>query len=272
MSEWLPTPYSELNIVLHELVTGIRGALGDNFVGAYLQGSFAIGGFDLNSDCDFIMVTENELSDDEVEALQDVHGRIFDLEIDWAQHLEGSYFTQETLRTYTRSGTDLWYLNHGSRSLTRDKHCNRGLVRWVVREHGVTLAGPSPKTFIEPVPVEILRGEIIGTIVNWGQEIAANPDEYNNRFYQGYIVLQYCRMLHDLIRGFPGSKRAGAEWVKANLDQSWTALIDRAWNGRPDPARSVRQPADPQDFKDTLRFVAYITDEANRRYGNNFNG
>jgi hypothetical protein len=71
-------------------------------------------------------------------------------------------------------------------------------------------------------------------------------------------------MLHDLIRGVPGSKRAGAEWAQANLDPAWNGLIDRAWGGRPDPAVSVRQPADPQDFEDTLRFIAYITDEANR--------
>ena len=85
----------------------------------------------------------------------------------------------------------------------------------------------------------------------------SHPDPYNNRFYQGFIVLSYCRMLHDLHRGMPGSKRAGAEWAKANLDPPWQGLIDRAWNGRPNPALSVRQQADPEDFKATLEFIHY---------------
>jgi len=91
----------------------------------------------------------------------------------------------------------------------------------------------------------------------------ANPDDYNNRFYQTFIVLNYCRMLHDLQKGFPGSKLAGAEWAKANLDPCWTELIDRAWDGRPNPAVSVRQRADLKDFKATLEFIHYCRNKAN---------
>jgi predicted nucleotidyltransferase len=49
-----PTPYPELNRVLKALVEGIQSILKDNFVGAYLQGSFAVGDFDIHSDVDFI--------------------------------------------------------------------------------------------------------------------------------------------------------------------------------------------------------------------------
>jgi len=65
-------------------------------------------------------------------------------------------------------------------------------------------------------------------------------------------------MLNDLNNGFPGTKVTGAKWAKDNLDPSWGPLIDRTWDGRPNPAVSVRQPADPKDFSDTLRFVQYI--------------
>src|SRR5258706_7698920 len=176
MHETSLTPYADLNAVLRQLVDNLQMVLNDNFVGAYLQGSFAVGDFDLNSDCDFIVVIANELSDDEVQALQGVHERIFRLDISWAQHLEGSYFPRKILLDYTRGGTDIWYLDHGSRSLIRDKHCNTILVRWVVRENGVTLAGSSPQTLVEPIPGETLRHEIMTTIVGWGQETIANPD------------------------------------------------------------------------------------------------
>lgn len=264
MNETSPTPYPDLNQVLHELVSSMQAALGSHLIGVYLQGSFAVGDFDLHSDVDFAVVVAHELSDDEVEALQAMHARIHDLENPWAQHLEGSYFPRDILRNAEQSGGPLWYLDHGSRTLIRSNHCNTVLVRWVLRAMGVALAGPEPAALIDAISVETLRREILATIREWGQEILDDPDRFNNRFYQAFIVLSYCRMLHDLRRGYPGSKQAGADWAKANLDPSWHGLIDRSWAGRPDPATSVRQPADPVDFAATLAFVRYIIDESNQ--------
>ena len=252
-----PTPYRELNLVLRELVEGVRGVLGRDFVGACLQGSFAVGDFDRHSDVDFIVVVASELSDTKVRALQELHGRIHDLDCAWARHLEGSYFPSDILRDCARRGRELWYLDHGSRSLVRSEHCNTAVVRWVVRERGVALAGPAPGTLVDPIPVGTLRAEIAQTIGEWGREILVEPARFSNRFYQGYIVLNYCRMLHDLHTGFPGSKKAGADWAKTALDPAWAGLIDRGWSGRPNPAHSVRQPADPVEFERTLDFVRY---------------
>ena len=71
-------------------------------------------------------------------------------------------------------------------------------------------------------------------------------------------------MLHDLYYGRPGSKRAGAEWAKENLDPSWSGLIDHAWDGRPNPAVSVRQTADPAELERTLEYIQYIIEESAR--------
>jgi predicted nucleotidyltransferase len=270
-----PTPYPDLNAVLQELVESIQAVLSNNFVAACLQGSFAVGDFDRHSDVDFVVAIEAELSDDQLQALQTLHERIYRLDCEWAQHLEGSYFPKEILKDHSQRGRELWYLDHGSRSLVRSEHCNTVVVRWVVREHatggaiaGVALAGPNPATLVDPIPVETLRQEIRETIRDWGHEILAEPEHYNNRFYQTFIVLSYCRMLHDLHTGCAGSKRAGAEWAKASLDPSWAGLMDRAWDERPNPAFSVRQPADPKDFKSTLEFVQYII-EANTQVAAN---
>ena len=258
MNQASPTPYSELNNVLQELTDSAHEILGNNFVGSYLQGSFAIGDFDIHSDVDFIIVTEVEPSNDQVDVLQIMHERIYNLDTHWAQHLEGSYFPKEVLRSHSQLGRELWYLDNGSRSLIKADHCNTIVVRWVLRENGITLAGPLSKTLVNPTPVEMLRMEIMKTITGWGQEILDNSNPFNNRFYQTYMVLNFCRMLHDLHTGFPGSKRAGAEWAKLNLDPSWNGLIDRTWSGRPNPGFSVRQPADPKDFESTLKFVQYV--------------
>ena len=92
-----------------------------------------------------------------------------------------------------------------------------------------------------------------------------DPEPWANRFYQGYIVLNYARMLHDLVVGRPGSKRAGAEWAKATLGEQWSDLIDSAWGGCPNPAVSVRTPADRQAFVRTLDFLGLVMAEAERR-------
>ena len=259
-----PTPYPELNAVLGELVADVRQALGDSFVGACLQGSFAVGDFDEHSDADFVVVVDDELSEGQVAVLQTIHARVYDLPSEWAKHLEGSYFPAATLRSAERCGEPLWFLDHGSRSLVRLDHCNTLVVRWVVRERGVALAGASPATLVDPISPDALRREMRTTIREWGRAILDAPEQYRNRFYQGYIVLSYSRMLHDLAVGKPGSKRAGAAWAKATLDPTWSGLIDRAWNGRPDPARSVREPADSADFARTLQFVAAVMRESQR--------
>ena len=259
-----PTPDTELNAVLAELVTSVQAAVGDAFVGAYLQGSFAVGDFDRHSDVDFVIAVSDELSDDQVGALQAMHARVYGLGSEWAQHLEGSYFPAGVLRDYRQGAKPLWYLDHGSRSLVRSDHCNTLVVRWVVREHGIRLAGPSPATLVDPIPVDALRREIRATIRDWGAQILEQPERYRNRFYQGFIVLSYCRMLHDLVVGRPGSKRAGAAWAQATLDPAWSALIDRAWGGRPNPAVGVREPPDSADFESTLRFVRSIIRESER--------
>jgi predicted nucleotidyltransferase len=256
-----PTPYPDLNEVLGEVVRSVKAILGNHFIGAYLQGSFAIGDFDEHSDVDFIIALEAQLTAGQVARLQAEHERIYNLAIPWAQHLEGSYFPKALLR-HRPAGQRLWYLDHGARSLIQSDHCNTLVVRWTVLNYGVVLDGPRPATLIDAISTAALRREILATINDWGHEILAEPQRYNNRFYQGYIVLNYCRMLHDLQRGDLGSKRAGAEWAKVHLDPSWAGLIDRAWSGRPDPARTVREPADPAEFQAMLAFLSYAIDQS----------
>ena len=256
------TPYIELNQVLVDLQSRIQDILEDNLIGLYLQGSFAVGDFDEHSDVDIIVVIENDLSKNQVDALQVMHDQVYQLDSEWAKHLEGSYFPKDILRDLTKRGLDVWYLDHGARSLIRSDHCNTLLVRWILREKGVTLAGPEPKTLLDPISADLLRGEIFETITTWGEQILQDPSAYSNHFYQSFILLSYCRMLNDLYNGYPGSKREGAEWAKANLDSSWSDLIDRAWACRPDPAKQVWQPADAHDFDQTLKFVNYVMKES----------
>ena len=152
--------------------------------------------------------------------------------------------------------------NPGTASSLRDVGIGRtGPISSFIREQ---FRHFNAAALVDSIPVAELRREMRATIRDWGRDILDRPDPYANRFYQGFIVLNYCRMLHDFVVGRPGSKRAGAEWAKATLDPKWSDLIDRAWGGRPNPAVSVRTPADPADFARTLDLVSTVIDETER--------
>ncbi|MEM6334491.1 MAG: aminoglycoside adenylyltransferase domain-containing protein [Planctomycetota bacterium] len=250
-----PTPYPELNGVLAELVRELQDALGDELIGVYLQGSFAVGDFDQDSDCDFIAITKSELTDRQIDALQATHTRIFDLGPEWAKHLEGSYFPRDLAASLDRRGEPVWYLDHGAQTLTRDSHCNTAVVRQVLHLMAIPLVGPPANTLVGPVPIDLMRAETFKAFADWADEIEANPQAWANRFYQGFIVLNYCRVWHDLVTG-----RAGTEWAKTQLDPQHHALIDRAWATRSDPYTSSRTPADPDDYAASLRLMRHITE------------
>jgi hypothetical protein len=119
-----PTPYAELNALLRELVDSVEAVLSNNRVAACLQGSFALGDLDRDSDVDFLIVSHEELSDDQIQALQTPHARIYRLDCKWAQHLEGSYFPKVGLRQLSQRGKPLWYLDHGAQALIEADHDN----------------------------------------------------------------------------------------------------------------------------------------------------
>ena len=115
-------------------------------------------------------------------------------------------------------------------------------------------------TLIDAMDVRVLQQEILATMNDWGAEILADPERYNNRFYVAFIVQNYCRMLHDLMYGTLSSKLKGVTWAKENLDPEWHGLIDRTWAGRPNPAVSVRTRADKDDFAAMLVFLREVMD------------
>ncbi|HEY6032256.1 MAG TPA: aminoglycoside adenylyltransferase domain-containing protein [Gaiellaceae bacterium] len=263
-----PTPYPELDRLLAELVAGAQAALGASFCGAYLQGSFALGDADEHSDVDFVVVTHDELSNREQTALQQLHARLYEREVAWAQHLEGSYAPKGRLRRVDPSRAPFFYLDNGARELVWDDHCNTAVVRWTLRERGVVLAGPDPGELLEPVPADALRAEAVATVRETAARARESRARYRagdalafNRWQQPYLVLSLCRMLYTLALGEVTSKRGAGEWALEALDGRWSGLIRRALDDRPDPWRRVHEAADAEAVEETMRFV----EEALRR-------
>jgi hypothetical protein len=255
-----PTAFAALNAVLGELVTTTQAILGNNFCGAYLQGSFAVGDADEHSDVDFLIVTHAEVSDDQVAALRPMHARFPTLDITWAQHLEGSYFPKDLLRRLDPSRQPCLYVDNGSPDLERSNHDNTAVVRWVLREYGIALDGPDPRGLVDIVTADDLRSEVSGSMREHAQELRIYPgllDEQWSAWLQPHVVLSYCRMLHTLHTGRVGSKLAAGRWGLGALDSNWAPLIQHALDDRPDPWLRVHRPADSALVAETWRFVDY---------------
>jgi predicted nucleotidyltransferase len=254
-----PTGLAELNAVLAEFMARAQVALGGNFLGACLTGSFALGDADEYSDVDFLVAVERDIPDAELPALQAMHAAIHALPPVWSRRLDGSYIPRAILRRPEPQPAQLLYLDNGSRELVRSVHSDTLVERWMARECGVPLAGQNLRALVDPVPADALRREVAATMRDWGKEIDASPAKYDTRFYQPFVVLSYCRMLHTLAIGRVGSKPAAAAWALANLDPKWAGLIRRAQAQRGAPEITSREPADPADFARTLDFIRSAT-------------
>ena len=61
-----PTPYPDLNGVLDAFVASVPEALGDNFCGVYLVGSFVVGDADEHIDVDFFVASLGDVIVDDI--------------------------------------------------------------------------------------------------------------------------------------------------------------------------------------------------------------
>jgi hypothetical protein len=268
-----PEPYPELRPVLERFVEGVQNALQRNFVGAYLVGSLATGDFDLDSDIDFMIITNDELTAAEVRSLQTLHIHIHGLGGYPAEHLEGSYLNKDSLNRPDLVGVqELWYVDNGSTTLERSVHDNRWHVRWILRERALVLLGPDPKAFMPPVSGEALRTEIVIALpelaTHFIAEIGKPLAYFNTRFGQSFTVLTCCRMLHTLQSGVVKSKLAGVRWAEQSLHLEWHELICQAWAERSGVrfCEKIRQPAEPKVLLQTADFLAYAQKECSLRF------
>jgi hypothetical protein len=261
------SPFPELDAVLRDHIDRLTQTLGDLIIAAYLQGSLAIGDFDLTSDVDFIVVTKRDLSLEEAQIVQAVHAVTYRQKNRWVKRLEYSFFPLEVMRSQASLCTTdeksdalsrgLWYFDNGSEQIERSDHDNSLVVRWTLRERGVVLFGPEPSELIPQISPHDLRAEIQRTLVTWGDMVVADPEPYRNRFYQSFLVLNFCRGLLDLSEGSIHSKLEGVNWSRENIDPAWWSLIDFCWEERQDPDISITQPAVSDVFGRSIEFVKY---------------
>jgi Domain of unknown function (DUF4111) len=229
--------------------------LGANLVGIYLTGSFALGGGDAASDCDFLAVTDGALSDEEERALRQLHEEIPGWPGYWATNLEGSYAPRADLETLAALGRPWLFVNRGHREMEWSPHCNTEDVRWVVVNRPAVLAGADPREFCCDVPAAALQAAMRPQIANLLGDVKTWAP-FDVIWTQRYLVETASRMLYTLERGEVISKPGALEWAAEALPAEWRDLIEQVRKDRLVPWNS---PLAPGSMERAVAFVAYVS-------------
>ncbi len=251
-----PTPYADVNRVLHDILGDIQLILGDHLRGMYLDGSLALGDFDPHSsDIDYVVTTDVPVSDALFAALCALHARFDASGSPWATEVEAVYIPQDMLR---RDGAPPAWVPRIERGATLVKeHLDPSwIVHWsILRDHGIVVAGPDPRPLIDPIAPQDLRRAMAGLATRWLEPARHDRVAVQHRGGQVYTVRTLCRMLSTLDSGAIVSKPTAARWAQQTLGGRWAALIARAEAWRKDPA-SQETPSD-EEIDDTLSLIAY---------------
>jgi hypothetical protein len=195
----------------------------------------------------------------------------------YADQLEGFYVSQHVLRRY-----DVAHAAYANLERGRGERLKRGrLGTWwrvhlaILRERGITLAGPTPPSLIDPISPAVLQQTMVEDLQAWASSKLNDPAQVRPRPAQSYVVLTLCRMLYTLQTGQLVTKRVAARWALATLEARWRPLLERAWVGRHHPAAAQAasggwEPLNnrmweglhdvdvsPEEVNETLTFIRY---------------
>jgi predicted nucleotidyltransferase len=258
-----PTPYPDVNEVLNLLLLHVKKILEDQFVGMYLYGSLSSGDFDPEtSDIDFLVVTKENLSAEKTAELEAMHKETWATSARRAGELEGSYIPEGLIRRHDPAGPPCPTVNEGRFFVDR-RGSDWIIQRYVVREMGVIVEGPDPKTLIDPVSPGEIRAAVLGVLQEWWFPMLDEPSwlrEHGNK-YHAFAVITLCRVLHALENGTVVSKPKAIRWAREHLGSPWRGLIDKA------VAASRHETQD--DFLDqTLDFIRFVRTQTMTREKN----
>ena len=267
------TPYPDVNAVVNDLLTDLQASLGAQLVGMYLVGSLALGDFDpQESDLDLVIVTAGTLSDETLAALRELHRRVDHSASAWAARLDAVYIPKDVLReaapTAARAGGLARYpvLEWPAPLALAPLESGWPIWRYTLREHGVVVSGPDPRSLLDSVHPDDLRRASGATVEEWrarAHSDAAWVAGLRVRREHTYVVRTLCRLLYTLDAGSIASKLAATRWVTRMRASGWSELIGRVATEPDATAADVPDVSDVSEdaVRDTLAFLEYTAEQ-----------
>ena len=222
---------------VHELVAGLRAALGAGLVGVYLHGSLAMGSFTLErSDIDVLAVTAEPLTAGERRALAALLLRVSRA----PRPIEISVLSRGDLHPwrypppYQLHYSEDWRERYAAALAVDDPAAwelpsppptdpDLATHITVTRARGRVLAGAPIAEVLPPVPLVDYRAAIVADFAWAYARREADPV---------YFVLNTCRVLAAVEDGEVRSKVEGAAWALAALPTAFHRLIGAALAGQ----------------------------------------
>ncbi len=250
------TPFRQLDAVLVDLSRASREILGATYVGCYLQGSFALGAGDAQSDADVVVVA-TALPSGGVEAdLRRWHAALPDRPGPWPRNIEGSYADAASLRSAAGLGVPWLFVDRGHREMAWDEHCNTLHTRWILRNHGIAVDGPPARELVDEVSPAAMRAaarralpRTVADVHRWAP--------VDHAWTQRYIVQTCSRVLYTATTGRVASKPAALAWARAHLDPEWWPLLAQVDQDRATPWTAVDPPR-PGTMEQAHAFAAHV--------------
>ncbi len=106
------------------------------------------------------------------------------------------------------------------------------------------MAGPDPKTLIDPVGPDELRGAARGTLGEWWSPMLKEPTFLRTSEYRAYAVLTMCRALYTVQNGEIVSKPVAARWAMESAAKERTRLIEASLSWRNEEEIDLEQTLD----------------------------
>jgi len=209
---------------LRRLTAALDQILGSGLVGVYLYGSLTQGAFDpARSDVDCIVVVRRDLTHAQFRRLAAWLSNAAEVD-DWISRLQMQILLcGRLLRPDTRGALYQFGV------LRRSGSDGNPIIWRNVLASGVTLAGPSPETFVPRITDRMMLAALRREIEYLRTELADPASPWRDRrFYRAYAVLTLCRILYSNATNDVESKRRAARWALRTLPTRWHALIQMA--------------------------------------------
>lgn len=225
--------------------------LGEDFVGLYVYGSLAMGGFDPDtSDVDFIVAIRSPLTSEQFSALEALHHRLLKDGGPWAKKLEGAYLPLADLRQHNPEAGPFLFINEGQ-IYRSGLGSDWAIQRHLLRTYPSAIVGPALIDHIDPVSKDEIRDAVRLLFREWWLPMLDRPDQLGREDYRAFAVLTMCRALRLVATGDMVSKPEAARWALGAAEPRWHPAVRQAISWKPGlPAPDI------EDVKAMIRSVS----------------
>ncbi len=235
--------------LLQQLLLKIQSILSNQFVGMYIGGSIANNSFnDETSDIDCYIVMTASLSKSVIHKIEEIHKKFYVSKILYAKKIEASYIPKHDLLNFNPSNIRP-YFNEGNFFLA-DYGSNFIIELYMLREKGITIAGPDIKTLIKKISVVDLKLAIQKNLDEYWKPVLNDLEKLKRNDYQVFAILTMCRTLYTLETGMIASKTEAAQWAIKNINPDWKDLIEKSLFWKPNQVFNR--------LEETQQFIKYV--------------